>query len=282
VAYTLLLADDSTTIQRVIELTFAGEEVRVVTASDGAEAIAMLEKTAPDIVLADVGMPGADGYEIARHMRATPRLAHIPVLLLAGAFESIDPVRVKDAGCQGVLAKPFEPQAVVARVRELLANPSAPAVPAAPDGGAARAESAHSATVARYFEQLDEAFASLAASGQAARRVPGAAGAPTSQSGALSPTVEAPTSPHLTASSAPLADAFAALLQAERAGNESTPALPPPVTAAIDEAMIEEIVRRVLERLGDGAVRPVVAGLVLDVAERLVREEIERIRATIV
>jgi CheY-like chemotaxis protein len=260
VAYTLLLADDSTTIQRVIELTFAGEDVQVVTAGDGAQAIAMLEKTAPDIVLADVGMPGADGYEVARHMRATPRLAHIPVLLLAGAFESIDPARVKDAGCQGVLAKPFEPQAVVARVRELIANPAAPMAAAAPEGGVvARAGPGQPAAVDRYFEQLDEAFASLAATGQAARGVPGEIGAPTGQGGA------------------PLADAFAALLQAERAGNAGTPALP-----RGDEAMIDEIVRRVLERLADGAVRPVVAGLVLDVAERLVREEIERIRATIV
>jgi CheY-like chemotaxis protein len=255
VTHTLLLADDSTTIQRVIELAFAGEDVRVVTAGDGTEAIALLEKTAPDIVLADVGMPGADGYEVARHLRATPRLAHVPVLLLAGAFESIDPVRVKEAGCQGVLAKPFEPQALVARVRELLANPSAPAVGAAPEGGRPSAASAEPATVARYFEQLDEAFATLAAPGQSALRPPD--------------------------EGAPLADAFAALLQAERAGNAGTPALPPD-TATGDEAMIEEVVRRVLERLGDDAVRPVVAGLVLDVAERLVREEIERIRATIV
>jgi CheY-like chemotaxis protein len=259
VPHTLLLADDSTTIQRVIELTFAGEDVRVVTASDGAEAIAMLETTAPDIVLADVGMPGADGYEVARHVRATPRLAHIPVLLLTGAFESIDPARVKDAGCQGVLAKPFEPQAVVARVRELLANPSASVVAAGPERSVLHAGGGQPATVARYFEQLDEAFASLAATGQAA------------------PRAAEEISPPADEAAAPLADAFAALLEAERAGHESIPPL-----LRGDEAMIDEIVRRVLERLADGAIRPVVAGLVLDVAERLVREEIERIRATIV
>jgi CheY-like chemotaxis protein len=276
VAHTLLLADDSTTIQRVIELTFAGEDIQVVTAGDGAEAMAVLEKTVPDIVLADVGLPGADGYEVARHVRATPRLAHIPVLLLAGAFEPIDPARVKVAGCQGVLAKPFEPQAVVARVRELLANPCAPAVAEAPDGDVARAGRGQPAEVARYFEQLDEAFAHLAATSQSARRE--AAGvAPTGQSGARPHPVEAPAIAQLTASDTPLADAFAALLQAERAGNGNVPAL-----LRGDEAMIDEIVRRVLERLADGVVRPVVAGLVLDVAERLVREEIERIRATIV
>ena len=76
---TLLLADDSVTIQRVIELTFADEDIHVVAVSDGDEAIAVLDKTPPDIVLADVGMPGRNGYEVARHIKETPRLAHIPV-----------------------------------------------------------------------------------------------------------------------------------------------------------------------------------------------------------
>ena len=64
--HTLLLADDSVTIQRVIELTFADEDIQVVAVSDGDQAIARLEPTPPDIVLADVGMPGVNGYEVAR------------------------------------------------------------------------------------------------------------------------------------------------------------------------------------------------------------------------
>ena len=71
-AHTLLLADDSVTIQRVIELTFADEDVQVVAVSDGDEAIARLSKTPPDIVLADVGMPGKNGYEVAQHIKSTP------------------------------------------------------------------------------------------------------------------------------------------------------------------------------------------------------------------
>jgi len=88
--HTLLLADDSLTIQRVIELTFADEDVQVVAASDGDQAIAIIDRSAPDIVLADVGMPGRNGYEVARYIKQTPRLAHIPVILLTGAFEPID------------------------------------------------------------------------------------------------------------------------------------------------------------------------------------------------
>lgn len=120
--YTLLLADDSVTIQRVIELTFADEDVTVVAVSDGDQAIARLEASPVDIVLADIGMPGKNGYEVAQYIRRSPALSHIPVVLLTGAFEPVDQARANEAGCDGVLAKPFEPQLVISRVKELLAR----------------------------------------------------------------------------------------------------------------------------------------------------------------
>src|ERR1700688_746568 len=126
---TLLLADDSVTIQRVIELTFADEDIRVVAVGDGNQAIARVEEEPPDIVLADVGMPGKSGYEVPSYIKHQPRLAHIPVLLLTGAFEPIDQQKAAEAGCDGVLAKPFEPQLVIARVKELLSRPRAAPVP---------------------------------------------------------------------------------------------------------------------------------------------------------
>ena len=116
----LLLADDSVTIQRVIELTFADEDIEVIAVGDGREAIRRIEADRPDIVLADVGMPEKDGSEVAAYVKNTPYLAHIPVLLLTGAFEPIDEARAQEVGCDGVLAKPFEPQMVIARVNELL------------------------------------------------------------------------------------------------------------------------------------------------------------------
>src|SRR5204863_70538 len=123
VPHTLLLADDSVTIQRVIELTFADEDVQVVAVSDGDQAIERLEAaTPPDIVLADIGMPGKNGYEVAQYIRQTPKLSHIPVVLLTGAFEPVDQAKVAEAGCDGVLAKPFEPQMVIGRVKDLLAK----------------------------------------------------------------------------------------------------------------------------------------------------------------
>lgn len=130
-AHQLLLADDSVTIQRVIKLTFADEDVEVVTVGDGNLAVAAMDKQAPDIVLADVAMPGRSGYEVAQHIRRTPGLAHIPILLLTGAFEPVDEARASEVGCDGVLAKPFEPEQVVSRVKELLARPRPVAAPVA-------------------------------------------------------------------------------------------------------------------------------------------------------
>ena len=116
----LLLADDSVTIQRVVELTFSGEDMQVITVGDGEQAIARIPLERPDIVLADIGMPKRSGYDVAAFVKGQPDLAHIPVLLLAGAFEPVDEARAQQVKCDGVLVKPFEPQQVVARVRELV------------------------------------------------------------------------------------------------------------------------------------------------------------------
>jgi CheY-like chemotaxis protein len=120
VTHKLLLADDSVTIQRVVELTFSGEDVQVVAVSDGEQAITRIPVERPDIVLADIGMPKRSGYEVAAFVKGQPDLAHIPVLLLAGAFEPVDEARAQQARCDGVLVKPFEPQQVIARVRQLV------------------------------------------------------------------------------------------------------------------------------------------------------------------
>jgi CheY-like chemotaxis protein len=116
----LLLADDSVTIQRVIELTFSGEDIDVVAVNDGEQAIARIPTEHPDIVLADIGMPKKGGYDVAAFVKGRADLEHIPVLLLAGAFEPVDQARAEQVRCDGVLIKPFEPRQVIERVRELL------------------------------------------------------------------------------------------------------------------------------------------------------------------
>ena len=117
VTHKLLLADDSVTIQRVVELTFSGEDVQVVTVGDGEQAIARIPIELPDIVLADIGMPKRSGYDVAAFVKGRADLSHIPVLLLAGAFEPVDENRAQQVRSDGVLVKPFEPQQVISRVR---------------------------------------------------------------------------------------------------------------------------------------------------------------------
>jgi CheY-like chemotaxis protein len=117
----LLLADDSITVQRVIELTFSDEGLDIVTVGDGAQAIDRLQQDRPDIVLADLNMPGADGYAVAEHVkRGSDLVDHTRVVLLTGAFEPVDQDRARQLGVDGVLAKPFEPQVAIELVRQLL------------------------------------------------------------------------------------------------------------------------------------------------------------------
>ncbi|HEY3884786.1 MAG TPA: response regulator [Vicinamibacterales bacterium] len=167
----LLLADDSVTIQRVIELTFADEDVQVIAVGNGRDAIERAQRDRPDIVLADVGMPERNGYEVAAFIKGTPALANIPVVLLTGAFEPIDESRARSVGCDGVLVKPFEPQLVISRVKDLLAGrqpsgmwSSAPVaqgpVRAAAPPAERRTADAHPDPLEAYFDQLDAAFAS--------------------------------------------------------------------------------------------------------------------------
>ena len=129
----ILLADDSITIQKVIELTFSDEDFEVVTVGNGRLAIERLPDARPDLVLCDIIMPEKDGYEVCDFIKKHPALSHIPVLLLTGAFEPFDQERAARVGCDGFLAKPFEPQTLIAKVKELLAQAgSKPAAAAAP------------------------------------------------------------------------------------------------------------------------------------------------------
>ena len=285
--HTLLLADDSVTIQRVIELTFADEDVTVVAVGDGDAAIARLEADPPpDIVLADVGMPGRDGYEVAAYVRETPRLRHIPVVLLTGAFEPVDEARARNAGSAGVLVKPFEPQMVIERVRELLGTGTgagreephaADALRAAPPAEPPRTGGA--ASIDDYFDRLDAAFASLNVPLEPAVRQPlRDASAPEAPATHTPPAAPAPApAPTPSGGGFTMADAFGALLGAEQ--GEPAPAVPDDWQPTISDDLVEEVARCVVDRVADRIVRELAPDIVSRVAERLVREEIERLRA---
>ncbi|HET9228745.1 MAG TPA: response regulator [Thermoanaerobaculia bacterium] len=137
----ILLADDSVTIQKVIELTFMDEDYEVRAVSNGDDAIQAMPDMDPDFVIADVHMPGANGYEVCR--RSKERRPDVPVLLLVGTFEPFDEAQSRAAGADSYLKKPFDSQELLQRVGELLSGsapasvsePAMPAIPAMPAFG---------------------------------------------------------------------------------------------------------------------------------------------------
>jgi CheY-like chemotaxis protein len=288
--------------------------------SNGDDALARLDSAPPDIVLADVAMPGRSGYEVAQYVKRSPQLSHIPVVLLTGAFEPVDEEKATAAGCDGVLAKPFEPQLVIGRVKQLLEHavrpaPQAPFEPAALDvarqageeGQPAGAGNVSKKGLDDYFDRLDAAFASRSdastrglkvradetppvidwiappvdeplAPAPTERRV-ARAGQQMSTAAAASPIQTAPAPIVLP----PLADAFAALLAAEQGAAVPSIALASsqsPSPRLTDEA-IDDLTRRVMDRLAAQVPPQTVIDIVSSVAERLVREEIERIKSSI-
>ena len=118
----ILLADDSITIQKVVELTFSEGDYEVVCVGNGSEAIRRADEVVPDVALVDVMMPQRNGYEVCSHIKQDPNLSWIPVLLLTGTFEPFDPRRAEQAGAQGHITKPFESRALVKEVEDLLSK----------------------------------------------------------------------------------------------------------------------------------------------------------------
>jgi CheY-like chemotaxis protein len=117
---TILLADDSLTIQKVVELTFADTEYQVVALSSGDELLDRMRDLRPDVVICDVIMPGKDGYEVCQQIKSDPNSLHIPVVLLSGTFEPFDRDKALAAGCSEIITKPFEARKLIDTVDRLL------------------------------------------------------------------------------------------------------------------------------------------------------------------
>ena len=117
---TILLADDSPTIRRLVTQTFAEANFNVVEVSNGEAAIKILEEIRPSVVLADIYMPGKNGYEVCAFVRKHPTLNQTPVMLLVGAFEAFDELTAKQSGATAYITKPFEPGALIELIMSIL------------------------------------------------------------------------------------------------------------------------------------------------------------------
>lgn len=115
----ILIADDEPHITALVRVTLEDDRVRVVEASTGEEALDLLETIHPDIVLLDVNMPGIDGFEVCRRLRADPRYAETKVVMLTAAAQAADRARGRAVGADEYLTKPFSPIHLLSVVQAL-------------------------------------------------------------------------------------------------------------------------------------------------------------------
>lgn len=124
-AQRILLADDSLTIQKVVELTFSEKNYELLTVGTGDKALQAFKDFRPDLVMADVVMPGLTGYEVCEAVKNSSGGEHIPVILLTGTFEPFDRARAERVGCDSIVTKPFDSHALASLVADLLAKATA-------------------------------------------------------------------------------------------------------------------------------------------------------------
>ncbi|MGD9538170.1 MAG: PleD family two-component system response regulator [Alphaproteobacteria bacterium] len=115
----VLVVDDVAVNVRLLEAKLAAEYYQVVTAQSGQEALDKIAAEKPDIVLLDVMMPGMDGFEVCRRIRAKPETANLPVVMVTALSEQEDRVRGLEAGADDFLTKPIEDEALFSRIRSL-------------------------------------------------------------------------------------------------------------------------------------------------------------------
>ncbi|RJP24704.1 MAG: response regulator [Deltaproteobacteria bacterium] len=119
----ILLAEDSITIRKVFELAFAQSDFAITAVDNGEDAVRLAGEMMPDLVVADITLPGRDGYGVAAELQASAATSRIPVLILSGTIVPIDEGRLRECGAKGVLFKPFETRELMGKVDAALTAP---------------------------------------------------------------------------------------------------------------------------------------------------------------
>lgn len=119
---TVLVVDDEPTIRTLVNAVLDSPDVQTIEAADGSEAIDMIRRYRPDLVLLDIVMPRMDGFAVCERMRAEESTARTPVLLLTALGQESDRERARQAGADGVVQKPFSPAVLRATVESILSD----------------------------------------------------------------------------------------------------------------------------------------------------------------
>jgi chemosensory pili system protein ChpA (sensor histidine kinase/response regulator) len=125
-----LVVDDSITVRRVTQRLLERNGMRVMTARDGMDAVALLAENVPDIILLDIEMPRMDGYEVAAHVRNDPRLRDVPIIMITSRVGEKHRARAIELGVNDYLGKPYQESQLIDAITPLVAQRRARARPA--------------------------------------------------------------------------------------------------------------------------------------------------------
>jgi CheY-like chemotaxis protein len=255
----ILVADDSVTMRRILEVTFQGEDAQVTSVDSGEAAVRKAAELTPDVVFADLSLSGMDGYSIASAIKSAPGLEKTAVVVMASQKHPYDEDRGKAAGVDDHILKPFDTQLVIDRVKQVLAKPrvmptagkAAAAAPAASPVGSPQAANQQGRVGAKTITAIGKPMA--APPPPAPKPQPTAAVATARAAPAMSAAVAtSPAAVAITAAEAELP---------QRLGNLGLS--PDQVTAVL--ALSREVIERVVWEV------------VPELAETLIKEEIRRI-----
>lgn len=265
----LLVADDSVTIQRAVQLCLAHEDVEITSVRSAKEALLKARESRPELILADAVMPGHSGYDLCQALRRDPSLADVPVVLLASA-EGLDEERAKQVGIDAILPKPFQSQALLEKVRALAGQRRPAAQPSTATPPPVRPEASVPPPVSP-VQTVPGPVRTAAAAAPAFTPPPQQVTAPPPPRPAIARSAPAGATP------SPAQRPVTAVPPA-RPGAPAT--RPPPVrTNAIQlsPAQQEAIVREVLTKVSRELVERIAWEVVPELAETIIREELDRL-----
>ena len=116
----ILVVEDQEDNRRIMRDLLAASGYESIEAVTGDEGLAMAQREVPDLILMDIQLPGLDGYEVTRRIKANAALAHIPIIAVTSYALSGDDQKAFAAGCDGYVTKPFSPKLLLAKIREYL------------------------------------------------------------------------------------------------------------------------------------------------------------------
>jgi two-component system cell cycle response regulator DivK len=116
----ILVVEDEEDNRRIMRDLLTSADYEVIEAVTGEDGVTAAETHLPDLILMDIRLPGLDGYEATRQIKAIPDLEHIPIIVVTSYALSGDEVKAFDAGCSAYVPKPFSPRELLAKIRECL------------------------------------------------------------------------------------------------------------------------------------------------------------------